>query len=280
MIGRKAKRTIGNTITYAVLVGASLLALLPLAWIISTSFKPITEIYSNPPHWIPIEPTMQNYTEVLFSSNIPAAFLNSIIVGVGVALLSLLLGGAMGYAFARFRFRGSKFFSMFILISQMLPITVLMIPMFQMSNSMDLMDTRMGLTLAHLVIALPLVTWISRGYFHTIPVEIEEAARVDGCGMLRTIVSIILPLLRPALAATGIYAFVSSWNEFALANVLTRTMSSRTVPVTLSEFSTFFRVDWGQTMAAAMIITIPVIVIFMLLQKQFIEGLSSGAIKG
>ena len=280
MTNRKTKQIICDIATYAVLIGASLLALIPLAWVVSTSFKPITEIYTNPPHWIPIEPTLQNYMDVLFDSNIPRAFWNSIVVGGGVAFLSLSLGGAMGYAFARFQFRGSKFFSMFILISQMLPITVLMIPMHHMSNNTGLMDTRMGLILAHLVIALPLVTWISKGYFMTIPAEIEEAARVDGCGMLRTIVSIILPLLRPALAATGIYAFVSSWNEFALANVLTRTMSSRTVPVTLSEFSTFFRVDWGDTMAAAMIITIPVVVIFMALQKQFIEGLSSGAVKG
>ena len=277
---RKAKKIIGNIVAHIVLVCASVFAIIPLAWVISTSFKPVTEIYANPPHWIPIEPTAQNYIDVLFESNIPIAFWNSFVIGLGVAIISLLLGGSMGYAFARFKFRGSRFFSLFILTSQMLPITVLMIPMFFMSNDLGLIDTRVGLTFAHLVIALPLVTWISRGYFHTIPVEIEEAARIDGCSMLRTIVSIILPLLRPALAATGIYAFVSSWNEFALANVLTRSMSSRTVPITLSEFATFFRVDWGDTMAAATIITIPIIIVFMALQKQFIEGLSSGAVKG
>ena len=280
MGAKKAKRFVGDTVAYAVLILVSIFAIIPLAWIISTSLKPVHEIFSNPPHWIPHEPTTQNYMDVLFDSNIPIAFWNSFLIGLGVAFVSLLLGGSMGYAFSRFKFRGSKFLSLFILTSQMLPITVLMIPMFFMGNNTGLIDTRIGLIFAHLVIALPLVTWISRGYFATIPVEIEEAARVDGCGMLRTLFAIILPLLRPALAATGIYAFVSSWNEFALANVLTRTMSSRTVPVALSEFSTFFRVDWGDTMAAATIITIPVVVIFMGLQKQFVEGLSSGAVKG
>jgi len=277
---RKLSVLIGDIVSYAVLILSSLLALIPLAWVISTSFKPIQEIYTNPPHWLPHAPTVSNYYNVLLDSNIPRAFWNSLVVGVGVAFLSLLLGGMMGYAFARFKFRGSKFLSLFILTSQMLPITVLMIPMFRMGNALNILDSRMGLMVAHLVIALPLVTWISRGYFMNIPAEIEEAAKVDGCGTIRTLVSIILPLLRPALATTGIYAFVVSWNEFALSNLLTLSMSSRTVPVTLREFSTFFRVNWGDTMAAATVITLPVVVIFMVLQKHFIEGLSSGAVKG
>lgn len=277
---KKTKRRIGDILCYGVLALSSLLALMPLGWIISTSVKPSTEIFSKPPRWIPMSPTVQNYVDVLRESNIPPAFWNSFLIGVGTALAALLLGGAAGYAFARFKFRGNKFFSLFMLISQMLPVTVLMIPLYYMENNAGLIDTRIGLILAHLVIAMPLVTWMSKGYFQGVPVEIEEAATVDGCGTLRTLVYIVLPLLRPALAATGIYAFVSSWNEYALANVLTRSMSSRTVPVTLSEFSTFFRVDWGDTMAAATIITVPVIIVFMVLQKHFVAGLSSGAVKG
>ncbi len=167
-----------------------------------------------------------------------------------------------------------------MLISQMLPLTVLMIPMYYMENRMGLIDTRFGLAMAHLVICMPLVTWMTRGYFKSIPKEMEEAAMVDGCNTVQTLWHIILPLLKPALAATGIYAFVSSWNEFALANVLTRSMSSRTVPIALNEFSSFFKVDWGQTMAAAALITLPVVIVFMLIQKQFVAGLASGAVKG
>lgn len=276
----KTKKTILNGMTYGLLLLAVLLALFPLAWIVSTSFKPIVEIFAKPPHWIPKAPTLANYRDVLMGSNIPRAFLNSFLVGLGAAAFSLLLGGSAGYAFARFHFRGSRFLSLFMLISQMLPLTVLMIPLYNMANEAGLVDTRIGLAIAHLVITMPLVTWMTRGYFRGVPKEIEEAATVDGCGTLRTLFSIVIPLVRPALAATGVYAFVSSWNEFALANVLTRSDVSRTVPIALNEFSTFFKVDWGDTMAAAALITVPVVLVFMAIQKQFVEGLANGAVKG
>ncbi|MCD7737181.1 MAG: carbohydrate ABC transporter permease [Lachnospiraceae bacterium] len=277
---KHARQIMGDGLSYLVLALAVVAVLMPLAWIISTSIKPSAEIFSNPPRWIPLEPTLDNYILVLTESNIPSAFLNSLITGVIAAFTALALGCSAGYAFARFRFRGSKALSLFMLISQMLPLTVLMIPMYYMENRMGLIDTRLGLAMAHLVICMPLVTWMARGYFKGIPKEIEEAAMVDGCNTLQSLWYVILPLLKPALAATGIYAFVSSWNEFTLANVLTRSTASRTVPVTLSEFSSYFKVDWGQTMAAAVLITVPIVIAFMSVQKQFVAGLASGAVKG
>ncbi len=280
MNAKKTKRALGDAVTYVLLAVAVLVVLMPLGWIISTSLKPSVEIFAKPPHWIPKAPTLQNYVMVLTESAIPRAFLNSFVTGLIAALASLLLGGSAGYAFARFRFRGNKALSLFMLISQMLPLTVLMLPMYYMENRMGLIDTRLGLAMAHLIICMPLVTWMARGYFKGIPREVEEAAMVDGCSTFQTLWHIILPLLRPALAATGIYAFVSSWNEFALANVLTRSEASRTVPIALNEFSSFFKVDWGQTMAAAALITLPIILVFLLIQKQFVAGLASGAVKG
>jgi ABC-type glycerol-3-phosphate transport system permease component len=162
----------------------------------------------------------------------------------------------------------------------MLPITVLMIPFYYMENAMGLIDTRTGLALAHLAVCLPLVIWICKGYFKGIPREIEEAALIDGCGTWQRLTKIVLPLLRPAIASTGIYGFISSWNEFALANVLSRSDKSRTIPIALNEFSSFFRVDWGDTMAAAVLITLPILILFWIIQKQFIEGIASGAVKG
>lgn len=274
------KNSILKVFIFAVLLVAVLITFLPLGWIISTSFKPSVEVFAKPPVWIPINPTTASYEDVLFNSSIPKAFLNSAVVGLVTVVLALLLGGASGYAFAKFKFRGRKFLSLFMLISQMLPLTVLMIPMYYMENSIGLIDTKIGLAIAHLIISLPLVTWMAKGYFAGIPVEIEEAAIIDGCSTVQSLVKVVLPLVRPALAATGIYAFISSWNEFALANVLTRSMNSRTVPITLNEFSSFFKVNWGDTMAASALITIPVIVIFICVQKQFITGLASGAVKG
>ncbi len=269
-----------NILAYLVLILALLLTILPIGWVLSTSIKPTTEIFANPPRWIPLNPTLSNYRNVLFDSSIPNAFKNSVLVGVMTTFIALLLGGSAGYAFARFSFRGNRVLSLFMLISQMLPLTVLMIPLYYMENEVGLVDTKLGLAIAHLVISLPLVTWMAKGYFKGIPKEIEEAAIMDGCSTMQTIIRIVLPLLKPALAATGIYAFISSWNEFALANVLTRSTASITVPIALNEFSSFFKVDWGSTMAAAMVITVPIIAIFMMVQKQFVEGLAAGAVKG
>ena len=269
-----------NGVVYFLLILVLMMTIIPIGWVLSTSVKITTEVFANPPRWIPDVLTIENYKTVFLDSAIPRAFLNSVIVGLLTSLIALLLGGSSGYAFARFQFRGSKFLSLFMLISQMLPLTVLMIPMYYMENEIGLIDTKIGLAIAHLVISLPLVTWMAKGYFKGIPKEIEEAATVDGCSTMQTLTKIVLPLLKPALVATGIYAFISSWNEYALANVLTRSEQSRTVPIALNEFSSFFKVDWGSTMAAAMIITVPVIIAFMLVQKQFVEGLAAGAVKG
>ncbi len=269
-----------NILIYLVLFLVLLITIIPIGWVLSTSIKPTAEVFANPPRWIPLKPTLSNYNNVLFESSIPNAFKNSLLVGAMTTFIALLLGGSAGYAFARFSFRGSKVLSLFMLISQMLPLTVLMIPLYYMENEVGMVDTKLGLAVAHLVVSLPLVTWMAKGYFKGIPKEIEEAAIMDGCSTMQTIIKIVLPLLKPALAATGIYAFISSWNEFALANVLTRSPRSITVPIALNEFSSFFKVDWGSTMAAAMVITIPVIVVFMMVQKQFVEGLAAGAVKG
>ena len=264
-----------NGVVYFLLILVLMITIIPIGWVLSTSVKTTTEVFANPPRWIPDVLTIENYKTVFLDSEIPRAFLNSVIVGLLTSLIALLLGGSSGYAFARFQFRGSKFLSLFMLISQMLPLTVLMIPMYYMENEIGLIDTKIGLAIAHLVISLPLVTWMAKGYFKGIPKEIEEAATVDGCSTMQTLTKIVLPLLKPALVATGIYAFISSWNEYALANVLTRSEQSRTVPIALNEFSSFFKVDWGSTMAAAMIITVPVIIAFMLVQKQFVEGIAT-----
>lgn len=280
MSASKRKDIFLNIVVYMLLIAVVVFTLIPIGWVFSTSVKPANEIFARVPRWIPNKVTFQNYQDVLFDSGIPNAFKNSFLVGLMSTFMALVLGGSAGYAFARFKFRGSKFFSLFMLISQMLPLTVLMIPMFYMENAVGLVDTKIGLAIAHLAISLPLVTWMAKGYFKGIPKEIEEAAIVDGCSTFKVIRLIIIPLLKPALAATGIYAFISSWNEFALANVLTRSPNSATVPIMLNEFSSFFKVDWGQTMAAAMLITIPIVAVFMIFQKQFVEGLASGAVKG
>lgn len=279
-MNKRVKSIISDALIYIFLVFMVIIILIPLGWVLSTSIKQEVDIFAKPPVWITDNPTLQSYRDVLTGSGIPKAFLNSTIVGFMTVVFSLIFGGSAGYAFARFKFRGKKVLSLYFLMSQMLPLTVLMIPLYYMINDWGLIDTKIGLSIAHLVITMPMVTWMTKGYFQGIPKEIEESASVDGCNTLQTLIRILMPLLKPAIATTGIYAFVSSWNEFALANVLTRTDASRTVPISLSEFSSYFKVDWGDTMAAAAMITIPIVILFMLVQKHFVEGLTAGAVKG
>jgi len=267
-------------LTYALLILFSLFTLIPLLWAVSTSFKPSNEIFSIPPRWIPKTFTLDNYETVLFHSAIPRYFINSLYIGLTTSLLSLLFGGAAGYGFARFKVRGARGLSLFMLVSQMLPLIVVMIPVYFFMDRLHLIDSPIGLAIAYLIFTMPLVTWMIRSYFQGIPNELREAAEIDGCTQLRALLAVELPLAAPGVAATGIYAFVMSWNEFVLASVLTLSDKSRTLPIGLSMFSTSFTVDWGSTMAATVLISIPVILLFLWLQKYFISGLTMGSVKG
>ena len=280
MASKWINKNIKVVVSSLLLIFLALFTLIPLAWVISTSLKPSIEIFSIPPRWIPKEITWDHYKNVLFESSIPRYFLNSLMVGLLTTLFSLLLGGAAGYGFARFRFKGNKPLSLFMLFSQMLPLTVLMIPMYFILSEFNLLDSIFGLAVAHLLFSMPLVTWMTRSYFMSIPKELEEAAMIDGCSHLKALFKVILPLAAPGLAATGIYAFIMSWNEFVLASILTSSDKARTLPVGLTEFSSMFEVDWGSTMAASTLISLPVIIFFLWLQKYFVQGLSQGSVKG
>lgn len=280
MTYNKAKRLLLAIISYALLVGLVLFTVLPLVWVVATSAKPSTEIFTIPPRMFTTQPTAGHYQHVLFHTDIPSYFVNSVMVGLLVTLLALVFGVSAGYGFARFRFKGNHTMSLFMLFSQMLPLTVIMIPVYLLLVRIGLLDSKLGLALSHLILALPVATWMSRSYFMSIPREIEEAALIDGCSYPGMLVRVVLPVAAPGIAATGIYAFIMSYNEFVLASVLTLTNRSRTLPIGLSEFSNNFYVDWGGVMAAAIIVSVPVILFFLFLQRYFVQGLSAGSVKG
>ncbi len=280
IVKKKIKNGIGRFLTYFFLLILVLFVLFPVAWMVSTSFKPAAEIFTIPPKWVPLNPTIKNYEKVLVGSNVPKYFVNSVIVGIITTFLSLAIGCSAGYGLSRYQFKGNRSISLFMLLSQMLPITVLMTPIYLLMLKLGLIDSIIGLSLSHLILTLPLVTWMSKGYFDSIPKELEEAALIDGCSQIRALIKITLPLAAPGIAATAIYAFIMSWNEYVLASIITMSEKSKTLPIGLSEFSTMFYVDWGSTMAAAVLISIPVIVFFLWLQRYFIQGLSQGAVKG
>jgi multiple sugar transport system permease protein/raffinose/stachyose/melibiose transport system permease protein len=254
--------------------------LFPFAWMALSSIKKLPELYTVPPHWLPNEPTLGNFATVLFNSNIPRYFLNSVIISVGSTGLALLLAIFASYGFARFDFRGKPFFQSFVLVGQLLPTAAIIVPLFITLRYLGLVNTYWGLILVYMIITLPLSVWMLTSYFKAIPAELEEAAVIDGASRLGVLFRITLPLSLPGLVAVVVYAFVTTWNEFIFALCFATDSSVKTLPIGLAEFSTEFNTDWGGVMAASMVMTLPVALLFLAFQKLFVGGLTAGATKG
>jgi ABC-type glycerol-3-phosphate transport system permease component len=254
--------------------------LFPFLWMALSSIKTLRELYTVPPVWFPEVPTLANYMKVLFDSNIPRYFLNSTIISLGSTAIALCLAIFASYGFARFRFRGKAGFQAFILVGQLLPTAAIIVPLFITLRAFGLVNTYLGLILIYTIITLPLSVWMLTSYFRAIPVELEEAAIIDGASRIGILFRITLPLSLPGLVAIIIYAFVTTWNEFIFALVFAEDYRVKTLPIGIAEFSTEFNTDWGAVMAASVIMTLPVAILFLAMQKLFVGGLTAGAVKG
>ncbi|AQU65049.1 carbohydrate ABC transporter permease [Streptomyces niveus] len=280
MSRRSASRIAAGFGVWLLLAALLLWSLGPVAVMLFTSFKGSSEIYSANAHLLPDSWTLQNYVTVFTSSNTLRALLNSLIVGLLAAIATLIFCFSAGYALARFRFRSARPLALFLLLGQVVPLTVVLLPLYQIIKSLNLLDSVVGVAMAHLVITVPLVTWMVRNQIAAVPVELEESAQIDGGNRLDAVTYITLPVISPGLVAAGMFAFLQSWHEFLFASVLTSSTAARTGPVALTEFATEFNVDWGATMAASVVLTVPVVILFVLLQRHFIGGLTGGAVKG
>jgi ABC-type glycerol-3-phosphate transport system permease component len=205
--------------------------------------------------------------------------LNSLVVAVSATFLTLLVGSLAAYAFARFTFRGKRLLLLVLLLSQMLPGASVIVPLFQLLKEVGLYDTLTGLTLIHTAVLLPFVIWLLYGFFSTIPREVEDAALIDGCSRLDTLWRVVLPLALPGLGATALFAFLGSWNEFFFALILTTSDAARTIPVGIGLFVGEFTDVWNQMSAAAILFSIPPLVLFMVMRRTFVKGLVAGAIR-
>jgi ABC-type glycerol-3-phosphate transport system permease component len=238
------------------------------------------ELYSVPPHWLPHAPTLDHYRTVLWASNIPRYFLNSIVISLGSTAIALVLAIFASYGFARFRFRGRRAAQAFVLVGQLLPTAAIVVPLFVILQTLGLVNTYLGLILVYTILTLPLAVWMLTSYFRAIPVELEEAAIMDGASRLAILFRITLPLSLPGIVAVVVYAFVTTWNEFIFALVFAQDASVKTLPIGIAEFMGEFTTDWGAVMAASLIMTLPIVIAFLLLQRLFVGGLAAGAIKG
>jgi ABC-type glycerol-3-phosphate transport system permease component len=255
-------------------------SLVPFVWMAISSVTSTRELYSVPPHWLPHAPTLDHYRTVLWASNIPRYFLNSVVISLGSTAIALVLAVFASYGFARFRFRGRRAAQAFVLVGQLLPTAAIVVPLFVILQTLGLVNTYLGLILVYTILTLPLAVWMLTSYFRAIPVELEEAAIMDGASRFAILFRITLPLSLPGIVAVVVYAFVTTWNEFIFALVFAQDASVKTLPIGIAEFMGEFTTDWGAVMAASLIMTLPIVIAFLLLQRLFVGGLAAGAIKG
>lgn len=269
--------------TPVIIVGSIVLVLVclfPFWWMALSSIKTLRELYTIPPVWWPTMPTLDNFHKVLFESNIPRYFLNSVVISVGSTFLALVLAIFASYGFARFDFKGKSLLQSFVLIGQLLPTAAIIVPLFITLRVLGLVNTYWGLILVYMIITLPLSVWMLTSYFRAIPVELEEAAIIDGASRLECLFRITLPLSIPGLISVLVYAFITTWNEFIFALCFATDSSVKTLPIGLAEFSTEFNTDWGAVMAASLVMTLPIALLFLSLQRLFVGGMTAGATKG
>lgn len=254
--------------------------LVPVYWIVSTSLQPADETFSIPPKLWPSRPQWSNYRNAIATKPVLRWVRNSLCVSVGTTLVCLSLSVFAGYALSRFRFRGNSAVGFTILLSQMLPGTLFIIPLYTTFFRLRLLDSLGGLIVAYTSFSIPLCTWMMKAYFDTIPRELEEAALIDGCSPMPALFRVILPLSTPGLVATGIYSMILAWNEFTFARTFIDSPDNWPITVGLSSFTSEYTVDWNVLMATAVICSIPILVVYLAFQRQFVQGLTSGSVKG
>ncbi|MEU0987740.1 carbohydrate ABC transporter permease [Streptomyces sp. NPDC005953] len=265
---------------YLALLGYLVFLVFPFLWLISTAFKPARELGSLHPTWIPQNPTLDNFRQAFDEQPLLQAAANSLIAACCAAVISISIATPMAYVMARHRSRLSTAATGWVVISQAFPFVLVIIPLFLVLKNLRLINTLSGLVLVYVVWSLPFALWMLAGYVRAVPIELEEAAAVDGAGRLRTLVSVTGPLLAPGIAATALFAFITAWNEFFFALVLLKTPEKQTLPVVLTHFLGAEGVaDLGPLAAAAFLATLPSLVIFALIQRRITGGMLAGAVK-
>jgi N,N'-diacetylchitobiose transport system permease protein len=277
LIKRRRRRIAVNVAGVVVAV----VALFPVYWMVLTAFRPGSEIRSPTPSFLPLHTTLDNFRRVFERPYFWTSMKNSALVTLTVVVMALLVAFLAAVALARFRFRGRKAFLVTVIVVQMIPAEALIISLFRILDGRHLTNSIIGLALTYLVFVLPFTIWTLRGFVGGVPLELEEAARVDGASRMGAFWRITFPLIAPGLVATGIFAFIQAWNEFIFALVIMNKPESQTAPVWLQAFNEGARgTDWGGVMAGSTLMAIPVIVFFLFVQHRVTAGLTAGAVKG
>lgn len=280
MVASRKRAGATVTVRLVLLSLGAVVMIVPFAYMLATSLKPNSLALEVPPDFVPNDPTIANYRDAWRSNHFGRYFLNSLGVAVATTILSVLLSAMMAYAFSRLRFPGRRLLFGLLLIGLMVPTMMLIVPQFLLAKQLSLLDSYLGLVVFYVGGTLALNTFLLRSFFQDIPAELEEAMVVDGAGPWGRFWKLVLPLSRPALATVGIFTFLASWDEFVWALTIINDPEKRTLPIAIALFQGQYATSWGIVFAASAIAVLPVIAIFVLLQRQFVGGITAGAVKG
>jgi multiple sugar transport system permease protein len=276
----KKQKFMMKSFVYLLLLLGATVTTIPFIYMVSTAFKGQTYVFELPPKLIPADPTVQNFTDAWDSNNFQTYFLNSLFVSIFTTLLILFVSSMLAFAFARFHFFGKKLLFALILVTLMIPSMMLIIPQFILAKNLGLLNSLWGLVFVYVAMNIAVNTFLLRGFFEGIPKELEDATRIDGGGFFTIFFRVVLPLSKPALATVAIFTFLFGWDEFVWATISINEPEKFTLPVAIATFHGAHQTQWGLVFAASLFAILPVIIAFILLQKHFIRGLTSGSVKG
>jgi len=280
MVKQRGKTAVRVSASYLVLVVMALVALFPILQVFTISLRPADRLLSTSLEIIPANATWANYAALFSERPFLLWLLNSSFVALVVTLTGVALASTAGYAFSRFSFIGKKAGLLSLLVTQMFPATMLLLPMYIMLVKLGLINTYLGIVIMYSATALPFCIWQMKGYYDTIPASLEEAGRIDGCNQFQTFYRIILPLAAPALVITALFSFMAAWTEYVVAAQVLQDTELWTLPLGLKSFESNMGSEWGLYGAASMIVTIPVVMLFLGLSRWLVSGLTLGSVKG
>lgn len=279
--GSRNDSTLKRALVHGALLLTAIIAIVPVLRVFSVSVRPNNQLLNRELDLLPEGATLASYGHVLFETDFPQWLFNSLIITVGTSLVGLIFAATSAYGFSRFKFPGRGVGLTALLATQLIPATMLLVPILILAIQLDLVGTYRGLVIAYAITSVPFSIWILKGYYDTVPIELEEAARIDGCSQLEAFVRVLLPLSTPALAIVFLFNFLAAWNEFVLARVLIGSSTELfTWPLGILRFQAQFQTQWGDLAAASVLVSIPIVALFLYSSKWLINGVTLGGVKG
>jgi len=279
MLTKKGRKIIMISSTYVIVLIAFIFFIFPMLWIIYSSFRGHDSLFSGKVTTPLYDFTIENYKTILMVTDFPRYFINSLRIALSVTFVTLFFSIFGAYGLSRFRVRGKNVYIMGIFSTQMFPIVLIIIPIYNIIFNLGLLDKTIGVVAGQIILVLPFSVWMLKGYFDNLPVDIEDSARIDGCNLFQTLYRIVLPISAPGIFVAAFYSFVVSWGDYLIVSIITQSQRTATLPLVLQRLGSALTLRWGQVAAASVLTIVPTIILFSFVQRWLVEGLTAGAVK-